>query len=65
MYVGLCRPDKGGFSLDFAFFCDYSGTIAAIVARILYYISYERFYFSLSNHLVIRKFRPNILKMEI
>ena len=36
-----------------------------MMARILYYTSYERVYFSLSNDVVIRKFRQNILKMEI
>ena len=46
----------------FAFFLDYSGIV---VARILYYISYERSHFSLSNDLVIRKFRQKKLKMEI
>ena len=43
-------------------FCNYSGTI---VARILNYTSYERVYFSLSNDVVIWKFRQKILKMEI
>ena len=56
------RTDTGGLSLDLRFFLDYIGII---VARILYNISYERSYFSLSNDLVIRKFRQKILKMDI
>ena len=50
------RTDTGG-SVSICVFCDYSGTIAA---RILYYISYERFHFSLSSDLVIRIFRQKI-----
>ena len=43
---------EGGFGIDLRFFCNYSGTI---VAKILFYTSYERFYFlypmMLSGHL--------------
>ena len=55
------RTDTGG-SASISVFCNYIGTI---VARILYYILYERFYFALSNDLVIRKLRQKISKMEI
>ena len=55
------RTDTGG-SASICVFLNYSGII---VARILYYLSYERFYFFLSNALVIRKIRQKILKMEI
>ena len=50
-------------TLNFAFFviCN-SGTL---VARILYYTSYGRFYISLSNDVGIRKYRQKILKREI
>ena len=55
------RTDTGGLA-SICVFSNYSGTI---VARILYYIPYERYYFSLSNDIVIRKFRLKISKMEI
>ena len=60
VYSGL-RTDTGVWP-RFAFFFNYSGTI---VSRILYYTSHERFYLSLSNDIVTRKFRQRILKMEI
>ena len=53
------RTDTGN---EPRFFCNYSGTI---VARMFYLTSYKRFYFSLSNDVVTRTFRQEILKMEI
>ena len=55
------RTDTGGLA-SICIFCSYSGTI---VARILYHILYLRFYFSLSNDVVIRMFRQKMFKMEI
>ena len=55
------RTDTG-VEPRFAFFSNYSGTI---VAKILYYTSNERVYFSLSNGVIIRRFRQKIIKMEI
>ena len=59
--IHCLRTDTGGLA-SICVFRSYSGTI---VARILYHISYERFYFSLSNDVVIRKFRQMMFKMEI
>ena len=59
--VFVYRTDTGGIA-SICVFRDYSETVAA---RILYHISYERFYFSLSNDVVIRTFRQKIFKMEI
>ena len=56
------NPLRLGGLASICVFCNYSGTT---VARILYCTSYERFYFSLSNDIVIRKCRQQILKMEI
>ena len=50
------RTDTGGLASICAFL-NYSGSI---VARILYYISYKRYLFSLSNDVVIRGFRQQI-----
>ena len=47
------RTDTGGLAL-ICVFLNYSGTI---VARILYYTSYERYFFCLSNDINHRKFR--------
>ena len=55
------RTDTGALASIWVFL-SYSGTI---IARILYDISYERSFRSLSNDLVIKKFRQTILKMEI
>ena len=57
----ILRTDTG----DLALICillNYSGTS---VAKILYYTSYERHLFSLSNDVVIRRFKQKILTMEI
>ena len=47
------RTDTGDVALS-CVFLNYSGTS---VAKILYYTSYERSLFSLSNDVVIRRFR--------
>ena len=53
--------DTGGLASICAFL-NCSGTIVAII---LYYTSYERYLFSLSNYVVLRRFRQKISKMEI
>ena len=55
------RTDTGALASIWVFL-NYSGTV---IARILYNISYERSFRSLSNDLVIKKFRQTILKMGI
>ena len=55
------RTDTGGLASICSFF-NYSRTI---LARILYYTSYERYSFFLSTDIVIKRFRQQILKMEI
>ena len=60
-YYILIRTDTGGLA-SICVFRSYSGTK---VARILYHISHLRFYFSLSNDVVIKTFRQKMFKMEI
>ena len=55
------RTDTGGLAL-ICVFLNYS---EIIIARILCDTSYERYLFSLSRYVVIRRFRQKILKVEI
>ena len=56
----ILRTDTRDLALISVFF-NYSGTS---VAKILYYTSYERYLFSLSNDVVIRRFRFQNIKDE-
>ena len=57
----ILRTDTRDLAL-ICVFLNYSGTS---VAKILYYTLYERYLFSLSNDVVIRRFRYKKLKMKI